>query len=109
MGIEEFYPFILEEILDNGILFAQQYIYIPEKDLQVVKHWWKSLSYNDNKPWDKKNTESCFNNTMSSFDGAEICELVGINILSLLSNKLNEQSTGLYRDDGLLLLRNTSK
>ena len=46
---------------------------------------------------------------MSSFDGAEICELVGINILSLLSNKLNEQSTGLYRDDGLLLLRNASK
>ena len=46
---------------------------------------------------------------MSSFDGAEICELVGIHILSSLSNKLDKQSTGLYRDDGLVLLRNTSK
>ena len=46
---------------------------------------------------------------MGSFDGAEICELVGIHILSLLSNKLDKQSTGLYRDDGLVLLRNTSK
>ena len=46
---------------------------------------------------------------MSSFDGAEICELVGIRILSLLSNKRNKQSSGLYRDDGLVLLRNTSK
>ena len=46
---------------------------------------------------------------MGSFDGAEICELVGIHILSLLSSKLDKQSTGLYRDDGLILLRNTSK
>ena len=46
---------------------------------------------------------------MGSFDGTEICELVGIHILSSLSNKLDEQSTGLYRDDGLVLLRNTSK
>ena len=46
---------------------------------------------------------------MGSFDGTEICELVGIHILSSLSNKLDKQSTGLYRDDGLVLLRNTSK
>ena len=46
---------------------------------------------------------------MGSFDGAEICELVGIHILSLLANKLDKQSTGLYWDDGLALLRNTSK
>ena len=57
----------------------------------------------------KKNTESYFGVTIGSFDGAEICELVGIHILSLLSNKLDKQSTGLYRDDGLVLLRNTSK
>ena len=54
-------------------------------------------------------TESCFNVTMGSFNGAEMCELVGIHILYLLSNKLNEQSSGLYRDDELVLLRNTSK
>ena len=47
---------------------------------------------------------------MGSFDGAKICELVGIHIiLPLLSNKLDKQSTGLYRDDGLVLWRNTSK
>ena len=57
----------------------------------------------------KKNTEICFYVTMSSFDGAKIYELVGIHILSLLSNKLDKQSTGLHRDDGLVLWRNTSK
>ena len=57
----------------------------------------------------KRNTESCFDVSMGSFDGAEICELVGIYILSLLSNKLNKQSSGLCRNDGLVLLRNTSQ
>ena len=46
---------------------------------------------------------------MGRFHGAEICELVGVHILSLLSNKLEKQSTGLYRDDELVLLRNTPK
>ena len=46
---------------------------------------------------------------MGSFDGAQIRELVSIHILSLLQNELDKRSTGLYRDDGLVLLRNTSK
>ena len=46
---------------------------------------------------------------MGSIDGVEIFKFVGIHILSLLSNKLDKQSTGLYRDDGKVLLRNTSK
>ena len=45
----------------------------------------------------------------NNFDDAEICEFVGIHVLSLLSNKLDKQSTGLYRDDGLVLLRNRSE
>ena len=48
----------------------------------------------------RKKTESCFDVSMCSLDGAEIWELAGIHILSLLSNKLDKQSTGLYRDDG---------
>ena len=73
LDITEFYPSISEEILDNAILFAQQYIHIPEKDLRIIKHCRKSLLYNNNEPWKKKNTESCFDVTMGSFDCAEIC------------------------------------
>ena len=109
MDIAEFYASISEEILDNAILFAQQYINIPEKNLCIIKHCRKSLLHNNNEPWKKKNTESFLDVTMGSFDGTEICELVGIHILSSLSNELDKQSIGLYRDDGLVLLRNTSK
>ena len=109
LDIAEFYPTISEEILDNAILFAQQHINIPEKDLRIIKHCRKSLLYNNNEPWKKKNTERCFDVTMASFDGAKTCELVGIHILYLLSNKLDKQPSGLYRDHGLVLLRNISK
>ena len=42
---------------------------------------------------------SDFDVTMGSFDGAEVCELVGLYLLSQLQHlDINE---GLYRDDGL--------
>ena len=43
LDIAEFYPSISEEILDKAILFAQQYIAIPEKDLHIIKNCRKSL------------------------------------------------------------------
>ena len=43
---------------------------------------------------------------MGSFDGAEISKLVGLYIQSNLENILPKTNFGLYRDDGLILLRN---
>ena len=43
---------------------------------------------------------------MGSYDRTEICELVGIYILSRLSTIIDKNNCGLYRDDGLLVLRN---
>ena len=45
---------------------------------------------------------------MGIYDGAEVCELIGIFILSLLSKHINKNHIGLYRDDGLAILKNTS-
>ena len=56
----------------------------------------------------KKNAEGCFDVTMGSYDRAEICELVGIYILSRLSTIIDKNDCGLYRDDDLLVLRNTN-
>ena len=53
----------------------------------------------------KKSTESCFDVTTGSFDSAEICELVGLYIQSNLENILPKTNFGLYRDDGLILLK----
>ena len=40
-----------------------------------------------------------FDVTMGSFDEAEVCELVGLYILSYLAEKYGREFVGLYRDD----------
>ena len=42
---------------------------------------------------------------MGSYDGAEICELIGVYILSHLETIINKNKMRLYRVDGLLILR----
>ena len=39
--------------------------------------------------------------TMGGFHGAEICELIGLFLLSQLKDVIPISSIGLYRDDGL--------
>ena len=57
-----------------------------------------SVLFNDDQTWIKKGSKM-FNVTMGSFDGAEVADLVGLFLLSRLSDLgLN---IGLYRDDGL--------
>ena len=45
---------------------------------------------------------------MGSYDGAEICELVGLFILNHLGKKFGKKNIGLYRDDGLAIIKNRS-
>ena len=45
---------------------------------------------------------------MDIYDDAEICELVEIFILKSLEDKIDKQGIGLYRDDGLMILRNAN-
>ena len=45
---------------------------------------------------------------MGSFDGAEICELVGLHILNKLSQIIPAKDLGLYRDDGIAVIENAS-
>ena len=45
---------------------------------------------------------------MGSYDGPEVCELVGTFILSKLGNIIGKRNSGLYREDGLLVLKNTN-
>ena len=45
---------------------------------------------------------------MGAYDGAEVFELVGIFILHQLSRVYNKNNIGLYRDDGLAVIKNIS-
>ena len=49
-----------------------------------------------------KENNYLFDVTMRSYDGAEICELVRLYLLTQLSTIVDKSSAGWYRDDGLV-------
>ena len=105
--IVEFYSSISESLLDEVIAWAKSLTNIPDDQLAVIKHARKSLLFYNDKTWVKNNDQSLFDVTMGSYDGAEICELVGLFMLNKLAQRFGGDNVGLYRDDGLLLLKGT--
>ena len=49
-----------------------------------------------------------FDVPMGFYDGAEVCELVGMYLLKKVLNIVNKKSISLYRDDGPAILQNLS-
>lgn len=108
--IVDFYPSISEDLLSKTLSWASQYAQISELDKQTILHARKSLLYDTKgKSWVKKNSRKAFDVTMGGYDGAEICELVGLFLLNHLNQHIDADSLGLYRDDGLTTLRKKSK
>ena len=54
----------------------------------------------------KKKSKSCFDVTMGSYDGTEVGKLVGVFLLSHLTKLINQNDVGLYRDHGLIVVKN---
>ena len=105
--VVEFYPSITEDLLKRALDFASNYVTISAEDRHIIIiHAKQSLLFNDETPWQKRNSNTLFDVTMGSYDGAETCELVGCYLLSQLT-QIPEIDIGLYRDDGLAVLNQT--
>ena len=96
-----------KKLLTDAITFAKQHTSITDHDIDFIMHSRKSLLFDQNTAWIKKNNSS-FDVTMGSYDGAEVCELVGLFILNDLYNEYGKDNIGLYRDDGLAISKHTS-
>ena len=105
--IVDFYHSITEK-LSAAISFAKLFTQIDDDAFQIIKHSRKSLLFNEKEAW-IKNSNSLFDITMGSFDGAKICKLVGLFILNKLSNIISTKDLGLYCNDRLAVLRNKSE
>ena len=106
--IVNFYPSITEDLLRRAITFARQHTSVQEEDVEVIMHARKSLLFDKELPWVKRQNKGIFDVTMGSYDGAEICELVSLYALNLLAHKYSKDQIGLYRDDGLAAFKNIS-
>ena len=102
----DFYPSIFEELIRKAINHAEKYINISEDDKDLFYHTKKSFLFNNNQPWIKKQN-SARDVTMGSYDGAETCELCDLYLLSLCTKVIPD--LGMYRDDGLAVVRCTER
>ena len=105
--IVEFYPSISENFLDKALTWAKLHSDLTDEQINIIKSARSTLLYSKNIPWQKKTTQTTFDVTMGSWDGAEICELVGLYLLHLL--KQVDIDVGLYRDDGLAFTDKTPR
>ena len=55
-------------------------------NIRIIKHCRKPLLFYGNEAWKKKDADTTFDGTMVNYDGAELCELIGICVQSLLTN-----------------------
>ena len=104
---KDFYPGIKEDLLIEALEFAKQHVTIKSKDREKIFHVRKFLLYIEGKPWVKKQSNN-FDVAMVSYDGAEVCELISIFMLSLIGDIYNRNNMGLYRDDKLAVFKSRS-
>ena len=105
--IRGFYPAITEQLLMDALEWAQKYAPISAKDMELFKEARRSFLYHHNSAY-VKTKDPNFDVGMGSYDGAEVCELVGLFLLEEIITAnigITKPLCGLYRDDGLACVR----
>ena len=107
--IIDFYPSISDELLNKSIEWARKHTSIDDQEYETIMHSRRTLLH-DNKGnmWTKKEIKKQFDVSMGAFDGAEVCELIGLYIISTIKESIKFESIGLYRDDGLAVLKSAT-
>ena len=107
--IIDFYPSISDELLNKSIEWARKHTSIDDQEYETIMHSRRTLLH-DNKGnmWTKKEIKKQFDVSMGAFDGAEVCELIDLCIISTINESIKFESIGLYRDDGLAVLKSAT-
>ena len=108
--ITKFYPSITKTTLINSLKFAEKFTPITDDDQNLILHSCKSTIFYKNQTWEKINTPNLFNVSMGSYNGAEVCDMVGLFMLNEIkkTNIFQNDEFGIYRDDGLAVIQSKS-
>ena len=107
LDIVGFYPSITEGLFNSAINFAAEICPISTQTKEILYNARQSILFHDDTVW--KKTTGLFDVTMGSYDGCELCELVGLYIIHCMNKRFPEIDFGLYRDDGLGTIKRTPK
>ena len=100
LDIVEFYQSITLELLMKSLTHARKYTEIDESIIKIIMNARKAILFSNSEPWVKRDNED-FDVTMGAYDGAEVCELVGLFLLDKIKREFKDLNFGIYRDDGL--------
>ena len=101
LDIVDFYPSISKALFNKALDFAKNTTTITAEEEKILNNARKSLLFFNDCVWKKKTADGLHDVTMGSYDGCEVCELVGLLILKRMSEQFPDLNFGLYRDDGL--------
>ena len=94
LDIESFYPSISRELFNEAISFAKLYYDFTCDELEIIMHSRKILLFWQDSNWVKKEGDEDFDIPIGRYDGAEICELVGIFFQNKLCKLMNKKNFG---------------
>ena len=110
--IQSYYPSIKEKLLLDALEFAKKHVEIKDPDIQIIQESRRTFLFHKGEVWVKKglnnNTSALFDVPMGCYDSAEISELCGIYMLSLMSKIVPSRCCGLYRDDGIICMKKSA-
>ena len=96
-------------LLNKSIVYAKSFTKkIEDNVINAIKLARKSLLFNKEGTWVKKVDDTLFDETMESFGGAAIFQVVGLYLLDKLSSLIKRENVGLYRDDELAAINSSS-
>ena len=96
-------PTLLEQTLD----WATEYVDITPHQRKIITQACKSFLHFRGQPWMKKGDVN-FDVGMGAYHGAQLCEIVGLFMMSRLAH-IKDLSSIIYRDDVLGITRATSR
>ena len=100
------YPSISENLLENALEWASQFVQISALDKETIMACKTSLLYdNDKNVWKKKGTD--FDITMGAYDGGETCDICVLYLLSKVQHL--PINIGAYKDDWLAVSSQTTR
>ena len=76
--------------------------------MSLINQSRKTLLFNEMIPWVKKDGSEDLDVPMGCFDRAKVCEVVGTFMMNKLKNVFQSNTFGLYRDDGLAVIKGLS-
>ena len=91
-------------MLKAAISWASTLVDLSTEEKTTIMHSRRAFLFSQEGAWMKREN-STFDITMGSLDGAECCEVVGLYILHRLADIIPMVDCGLYRDDGLAMVR----